>query len=82
MHDSVFMHDSVAHYSQALEYPDYDYDFTESDYSSYPEEEESADYPNSCPSSLQECVASCSPVLAIQQIAYKLCVNECLDRCT
>jgi len=35
----------------------------------------------SCPSSLRECLTACSPVIKINQVAYKLCVNECLDRC-
>jgi len=35
----------------------------------------------SCPGSLRECLTACSPVININQLAYKLCVNECLDRC-
>ena len=34
-----------------------------------------------CPGSLRECLDACSPVVAINQAAYKVCVNECLDRC-
>ena len=81
-----------------LDYPDYPShspDYTQ-DYQDYQDEDEdtvdsrdySPDYSDyspvssSCPSSLSLCVSSCSPVLQIQQRAYKLCVNECLDRCT
>jgi len=35
----------------------------------------------SCPGSLRECLTACSPVIDISKVAYKLCVNECLDRC-
>merc|ERR1712106_773558 len=35
-----------------------------------------------CPGSLRECLTACSPVISISKVAYKLCVNECLDRCT
>ena len=35
----------------------------------------------SCPGSLRECLTACSPVIKISKVAYKLCVNECLDRC-
>ena len=34
-----------------------------------------------CPDSLRDCLAVCSPVISINQLAYKLCINECLDRC-
>jgi len=62
------------------EEPEYeDYPSQSGDYPSYP------DYPDytasSCPGTLAACVSSCAPVLQIQQRAYKLCVNECLDRC-
>jgi len=36
----------------------------------------------SCPGSLRECLTACSPVININQVAYKLCVNECLERCS
>ena len=39
------------------------------------------DSSSSCPGSLRECLTACSPVISINQVAYKLCVNECLDRC-
>jgi len=35
-----------------------------------------------CPGSLRECLTACSPVININQVAYKLCVNECLERCS
>jgi len=34
-----------------------------------------------CPGSLRECLDACSPVISINNAAYKICVNECLDRC-
>lgn len=37
---------------------------------------------NSCPGSLKTCLLSCTPVLYIRQAAYKICVNQCLTRCT
>jgi len=75
------------------QYEEEDYDLHNVDYSHYPDEDEDArpeyaDYPDyspvpaTCPSSLAECISSCAPVLAIQQRAYKLCVNECLERCS
>merc|ERR1712083_550728 len=44
------------------------------------------DYPqddsdtSTCPGSLRECLTACSPIINIYQVAYKLCVNECLER--
>jgi hypothetical protein len=77
------------------QYEQEDYDLHNVDYLHYPGEDEDArhvpeyvDYPDyspvpsTCPSSLAECISSCAPVLAIQQRAYKLCVNECLERCS
>lgn len=79
------------------QYEQDDYDLHNVDYDlHYAEEDEDArhapeyldDYPDyspvpaTCPSSLAECISSCAPVLAIQQRAYKLCVNECLERCS
>jgi len=34
-----------------------------------------------CPGSMKECLNACSPIITINQLAYKLCVNECLERC-
>merc|ERR1712038_1267085 len=34
---------------------------------------------SSCPGSLRDCLTACSPVININQVAYKLCVNECLE---
>ena len=34
-----------------------------------------------CPGTLRDCLSSCNVVLSINQAAYKICVNECLDRC-
>merc|ERR1719323_1809124 len=64
-----------------VHYPDEDKDarLVEPEYVNYPDY---SPVPSSCPSSLAECVSSCAPVLAIQQRAYKLCVNECLERCS
>ena len=48
------------------------------------ESEVSPDYSfntSSCPGSLKECLSACSPVIQINKVAYKLCVNECLERC-
>merc|ERR1711872_376472 len=39
------------------------------------------DLPPLCPGSLRECLTACSPVNNINHVAYKLCVNECLERC-
>merc|ERR1712228_311235 len=74
------------------QYEQEQYDLHNIDYLHYPDEDEDAshvpeylDYapvPPTCPSSLAECISSCAPVLAIQQRAYKLCVNECLERCS
>jgi hypothetical protein len=68
----------------ASDYHDY-YEFqTNTVVDDYPQH----DYPqydsapsSSCPGSLRECLTACSPVITINQVAYKLCVNECLDRC-
>merc|ERR1712192_178942 len=67
-----------------LHYPDEDEDarhhvVPEYEYDAYPDYSPA---PATCPSSLAECVSSCAPVLAIQQRAHKLCVNECLERCS
>jgi len=35
-----------------------------------------------CPGNLKECINACSPIVRINQVAYKMCVNECLDRCS
>jgi len=46
------------------------------------------DYPqdvtdtSTCPGSLRECLTACSPISKTYQVAYKLCVNECLERCS
>jgi len=34
-----------------------------------------------CPGTLRDCLSACSPVVSINPAAYKICVNECLDRC-
>ena len=33
------------------------------------------------PGSLRDCLSACSPVVRINGAAYKICVNECLERC-
>jgi len=65
----------------------FDYDYEDDKYSNSNNAVED-DYPQyetnpspSCPGSLRECLTACSPVITINQLAYKLCVNECLDRC-
>merc|ERR1719323_3004176 len=77
------------HEYQYEQVEDYDYvHYHDEDEDARHVEPEYVDYPDyspvpsSCPSSLAECVSSCAPVLAIQQRAYKLCVNECLERCS
>lgn len=77
------------HEYQYEQVEDYDYvHYLDEDEDARHVEPEYVDYPDyspvpsSCPSSLAECVSSCAPVLAIQQRAYKLCVNECLERCS
>jgi len=40
------------------------------------------DESSSCPGSLRDCLTACSPVISINKVAYKLCVNECLERCS
>ena len=52
------------------------------DYPDYPGSEADYDYTmTGCPGSLRECLDACSPVVRINPAAYKICVNECLDRC-
>merc|ERR1712083_77395 len=76
--------------SPVYEYYDlYDDGFEDSEYddnhiSSVDDDYEKDDYDHLplCPGSLRECLTSCSPVNNISQVAYKLCVNECLERCT
>jgi len=65
----------------------YNYDYEDENYSNS-NNKVTDDYPQyetnpspSCPGSLRECLTACSPVININQLAYKLCVNECLDRC-
>jgi len=50
-------------------------------YDEYSTPKDDSDPSPSCPGSLRECLTACSPVIRISQVAYKLCVNECLDRC-
>ena len=60
---------------------DYDYSVSEADYDN---SESEADYDytmTGCPGSLRECLDACSPVVRINPAAYKICVNECLERC-
>ena len=52
------------------------------DYTDYTASEADYDYSmTGCPGSLRECLDACSPVVRINQAAYKICVNECLERC-
>jgi len=60
------------------------YDYTSDntdDFNSYDYDSSPFDY-SECPGSLGECLSACSPVASIRQTAYKICVNECLDRCS
>jgi len=51
-------------------------------YYDYPVSEADYDYSmTGCPGSLRECLDACSPVVRINSAAYKICVNECLERC-
>jgi len=74
--------DFYNNYSSDYSLLQYDYtsdnndDFNNYDYDSSP-----IDY-SECPGSLGECLSACSPVASIRQTAYKICVNECLDRCS
>ena len=40
------------------------------------------DESSSCPGSLRECLTACPPLININQVAYKVCVIECLERCS
>ena len=76
-------------------YHDYNYDYHYYDFSSNsvgedtnnedrvdPDQPEiESDSLTGCPGSLRECLDACSPVVNINQAAYKICVNECLERC-
>jgi hypothetical protein len=58
-------------------------DDVSSDYLDYDEyHTDDSDPSSSCPGSLRKCLTACSLVITINQVAYKLCVNECLDRCS
>ena len=51
-------------------------------YDDYSASEADYDYSmTGCPGSLRECLDACTPVVRINQAAYKICVNECLERC-
>ena len=65
--------------SVASDYPAYSEHDTNTVEDDYPQDDFYAS--SSCPGSLRECLTACSPVITINQVAYKLCVNECLDRC-
>merc|ERR1712066_645910 len=60
---------------------DEDYSYTE--YTEYREEEsdQGINTLTGCPGSLRDCLSACSPVVRINGAAYKICVNECLERC-
>merc|ERR1712066_1071877 len=60
---------------------DEDYSYTE--YTEYQEEEtdQGINTLTGCPGSLRDCLSACSPVVRINGAAYKICVNECLERC-
>ena len=70
-------------------YHDYQYDYHYYDFNSnsvgsddgVEAGEEATDLLTGCPGSLRDCLDACSPVVSINQAAYKICVNECLDRC-
>jgi len=65
--------------------PDYVYGneiFENSDYNEEPlYEDNSVNTLTGCPGTLRDCLSACSPVVSINPAAYKICVNECLDRC-
>jgi len=59
---------------------DEDYSYTE--YTEYQEEtDQGINTLTGCPGSLRDCLSACSPVVRINGAAYKICVNECLERC-
>lgn len=68
-------------------YDDQDYnsnqldDFDYSQYEDYNGNEKESFTLTGCPGTLRDCLSSCNVVLSINQAAYKICVNECLDRC-
>ena len=60
-----------------LDYDEFQHDYPQDDYP-----QDNSDTSSTCPGSLRECLTACIPVITINQVAYKLCVNECLDRCS
>jgi len=56
--------------------------YENSDYNEEPlYEDNSVNTLTGCPGTLRDCLSACSPVVSINPAAYKICVNECLDRC-